>query len=103
MDKLATLLEDQTSNGQIPMKLPIRFERSLAFTLIIIGVIVILFSVFHAYLCEKELALLGETLREKGLTQFEALGHNLMWILMVLAELVGGFFLASIGMKIIKK
>ena len=85
------------------MKLTIRFERSLALTLIIIGVIVIIFSVFQAFLCEKELALLGETLREQGLTKFEALGHNLTWILTVLAELVGGFFLASIGMKIIKK
>ena len=85
------------------MKLTTQSERTLAFTLVIIGVIVIIFSVFHAYLCEKELALFGEALREKGLTQFEALSHNLMWIITVLAELVGGFFLASIGMKIIKK
>lgn len=85
------------------MKLTTQSERTLAFILVIIGVIVIIFSVFHAYLCEKELALLGEILREKGLTEFEALSHNLMWIITVLAELVGGFFLASIGMKIIKK
>jgi len=85
------------------MKLTTQSERTLAFTLVIIGVIVIIFSVFHAYLCEKELAHLGETLTEKGLTKFEALSHNLTWILTVLAELVGGFFLASIGMKIIKK
>ncbi|MDH5461898.1 MAG: hypothetical protein OEZ29_07830 [Candidatus Bathyarchaeota archaeon] len=85
------------------MKLTTQSERTLAFILVIIGVIAIIFSVFHAFLCEKELALFGETLREKGLTEFEALSHNLMWIITVLAELVGGFFLASIGMKIIKK
>lgn len=85
------------------MKLTNQSERTLAFILVIIGVIVIISSVFHAYLCEKELALLGEVLSGKSLTEFEALGHNLMWILTVLAELVGGFFLASIGMKIIKK
>jgi len=85
------------------MKLTIQSERTLAFILVIIGVIVIIFSVFQVFLCETELALFGEALREKGLTKFEALGHNLTWILTVLAELVGGFFLASIGMKIIKK
>jgi hypothetical protein len=85
------------------MKLTIQSERALAFILVIIGVIVIIFSVFQAFLCEKELALFGEALREKGLTEFEALSHNLMWIITVLAELVGGFFLASIGMKTIKK
>jgi len=85
------------------MKLTTQSERTLAFILVIIGVIVIISSVFQAFLCEKELALFGEALREEGLTEFEALSHNLMWIITVLAELVGGFFLASIGMKIIKK
>jgi hypothetical protein len=85
------------------MRLPIQFEKTLAFALIMTGVIVIILAIFQAYYSERELSVFGGTLKEKGLTNFESLGQNLMWFFTVLTELVGGFFLASIGMKIIKK
>ncbi|UCC33420.1 MAG: hypothetical protein JSW53_06575 [Candidatus Bathyarchaeota archaeon] len=85
------------------MKLSIQSEKTLALVLIIIGTALILFSLFQAFLGERELSLFGETLTEKGFTNFESLGHNLMWLLTVLIEFVGGFFLASIGLKTIKQ
>ena len=85
------------------MRLPDQYEKALAFALLMTGVIVIILAIFQAYLSERELSVLGETLAERGLTNFESLGHSVMWLFTVLTELVGGFFLASIGMKIIKK
>ena len=73
-----------------------RLEPILAFTLIAIGIVVILHAIFCAYCYTGGLSFSVET-------EFEALGHNSMWFFSLLTELVGGFFLASIGTKIIKK
>ncbi|UCE43984.1 MAG: hypothetical protein JSV57_00330 [Candidatus Bathyarchaeota archaeon] len=85
------------------MKLSIQSEKALSLVLIIIGTALIIFSLFQAFLGERELSLFGETLRETGFTNFESLSHNLMWLLTVMIVFVGGFFLASIGMKTIKQ
>ena len=79
------------------------FERALAPALIIIGIIVIVFAVFQGIFYDRELSVLGETPRERSALGLEALGPPLMWFFTLLTELVGGFFLATIGMKIIKK
>jgi len=85
------------------MKLKMRFERVLALILITIGVLLIVFGVFQAFFFERELSVFGETLREENTTEYKALGHNSLWFLTLLTELVGGFFSASIGIMIIKK
>ena len=81
----------------------IHFERVLAPVLVIIGVIVIVFAVFQGFFYNRELSVIGEPPREGSGLGLEALGHPLMWFFTLLTELVGGFFLATIGMKIIKK
>jgi hypothetical protein len=85
------------------MRMPIQFEKALAFVLLMMGVMVIIVAIFQAYISERELSVFGEILGERGLTNFESLGRSVMWLFTVLTELVGGFFLASIGMKIIKR
>ena len=85
------------------MKLPAGFEKGFAFALLMIGVITIIFGIFQAYSSETELPAFSETPRDKGVTNFDSLGQNLMWFFTILTQLVGGFFLASIGMKILKK
>ena len=81
-----------------------RFERVLALIMIAIGVLLIVFGVFQAFLFERELSVFGETLREKeSPTEYKALGHNSLWFLTLFTALVGGFFSASIGIMIIKK
>jgi len=79
------------------------FETAFAFTLIVIGALLITFAVFQAFLCEGELSALVEGLRKTGMMEFEALGRSLLWLFTMLTELVGGFFMASLGMKLIKK
>jgi hypothetical protein len=85
------------------MKLPAGFEQAFAFALVMIGVITIILGIFQAYYSGKELTAFSGTLPDMGATNFESLGSNLMWFFAILTELVGGFFLASIGMKILKK
>ena len=81
----------------------LQLERAVACILIAVGVAVIFLAVFQAYVYEKELSVFGETLGEVGIGKVETLGGYLMWLLTLLAQLLGGFFLASIGMKVIKK
>ena len=83
--------------------LKMHLERALAPALIIIGIIVIAFAVFQGLFYDRELSVLGETSRESGTLGLEALGQPLMWFFTLLTELVGGFFLATIGIKILKK
>lgn len=79
------------------------FVRGFAFVLIVVGVVVIVFAVFQGFFYDKELSVVGGTVGAKGVGEFEALRHSLMWFFTLLTELVGGFFLATIGTKIIKK
>ena len=80
-----------------------QFEKVLALILIIIGVLSIVFGVFQAFFFERELSVFGETLREESMLELRALGHNSLWFLTLLIQLVGGFFSALIGIMIIKK
>jgi len=80
-----------------------QFARVLALILITIGVLLIVFGVFQAFFFERELSVSGETLREESVPELKALGHNSLWFLTLVTELVGGFFSASIGIMIIKK
>lgn len=72
-----------------------RLEPILAFVLIAIGIAIILHAIFRAYLYTGGLSFTVEN-------EFEALGHDSLWFFSLLTELVGGFFLASLGIKIIK-
>ncbi len=85
------------------MKLKMQFERVLALILITTGVSLIVFGVFQAFFFERELSVSGETLQEESVPELKALGHNSLWFLTLVTELVGGFFSASIGIMIIKK
>lgn len=67
----------------------------LAFLLIGIGIATILHAIFRAYLDTGGLSFMVGN-------GFQALGRNSLWFFSLLTELVGGFFLASIGIKIIK-
>jgi len=80
-----------------------QFARVLALILITIGVLLIVFGVFQAFFFERELSVSGETLQEESVPELKALGHNSLWFLTLVTELVGGFFSASIGIMIIKK
>jgi len=83
--------------------LKLQLEKPFACILIAVGLTVISLAVFQGYFYEKELSVFGETLGEAGIGKAETLGGYLMRLLTLLAQLLGGFFLASIGMKIIKK
>jgi hypothetical protein len=80
-----------------------QFEKILALILTIIGILLIVFGVFQAFFFERELSVFGEALHEESMPEFKTLGHNSLWFLTVLTELVGGFFSALIGIMIIKK
>jgi hypothetical protein len=81
----------------------LQLERAFACILIAVGLTVISLAVFQGYFYEKELAVFGETMGETGIGKMETVGGYLMWLLTLLAQLLGGFFLASIGIKVIKK
>ena len=64
------------------------------FVFIIIGVVVILITVIQAFLNMEDLSTLTET---------EAFIEVLQWLFVMLVKLIGGFFLALIGLKVFKK
>jgi len=65
-----------------------------AFIFIIVGVIVILIAVVQAFLGIEDLS---------EFTNAEAYIQVLAWLFVMVVKLIGGFFLASIGLKIFKK
>jgi len=97
---VVTALEEQNSGDSIELRMKLMQES--AFILTIIGISVIIFAIFQAYLAGEALTVSDMALRDDGMAELEALSHNLLWFFPLLAELVGGFFLASIGMKILK-
>lgn len=70
-----------------------------AFVLIFIGVIVILHGVYRALVDVDQFSSLIGT----EITQVEAYVQTLTWFFGLLIEILGGFFLALIGTRIIKK
>jgi hypothetical protein len=85
------------------IELRMRLVQEFAFILTIIGILMIIFALFQACLAGEELTVSGMALRNDGVAELETFSHNLMWFFSLLTELVGGFFLASIGMKILKR
>jgi hypothetical protein len=76
--------------------------KEFAFILTMVGISVIIFTILQAYLAQEELTVARTAMRADGVTELGVLSHNLTWFFPLLSELVGGFFLASIGMKILK-
>lgn len=80
-----------------------RFEIAAASLLITTGTAMILYAIFQGYFHTEELTVFVESTRKKGIVELEAPGYHFAWLFTLLTELIGGFFLASIGTKMIKK
>jgi hypothetical protein len=81
------------------MELKVEPRHIFGAILLIIGVVVILISVFQAFFgSENILSLMGTVYNET-----EAFVKVFAWFFSLLIECIGGYFIASIGMKIIKK
>jgi hypothetical protein len=81
------------------MELKVEPKHIFGAILVTIGIVVILISVFQAFFgSENILSLMGTELNET-----EAFVKVFAWFFSLLIECVGGYFVASIGMKIIKK
>ena len=80
-------------------ELKIEGRTVFGFIFILLGVVVILIAVFQAFLgVDPILSLIGTEL-----TDTQAFVEIFGWFFMLLIEVLGGYFLASIGVKVYKK
>lgn len=76
----------------------------VGFIVVIFGLIVIFISVFGGFMGIGHItSLIGEITETEGITETQALIEVFGWFFSLLIACLGGFFIASIGTKIIKK
>jgi len=81
------------------VELKIEARTVFSFIFILIGIVVIFVAIFQAFLGIEHIS---ELMRIE-LTDTEALIEVFGWFFSLLIEILGGFFLASIGVKVFKK
>jgi len=81
------------------VELKIEARTVFSFIFILMGIIVIFVAIFQAFLGIEHIS----ELMGIELTDTEALIEVFGWFFSLLIEILGGYFLASIGLKIFKK
>ena len=84
------------------MELKIRLRTIIGIILISIGVIIILYGVFQAYIHASQIEALWEGGPGPDI-QMQKWVESFYWFFTMVIELLAGFFIASIGTKITKK
>ena len=80
-------------------ELKIEARTVFGFIFILMGVVVILFALFQAFLGVGHITdVIGSEILE-----YEAMVEVFGWFFMLLIEVLAGYFLASIGVKVYKK
>jgi len=80
-------------------ELKIEARTVFGFIFILLGVVVILFALFQAFLGVGHITdVIGSEILE-----YEAMVEVFGWFFMLLIEVLAGYFLASIGVKVYKK
>jgi len=87
------------------MELKIRLQTIIGIILVSVGVIIILYGVFQAYIHMTQIQVLWETEQPPitSQTEMQKWVESFYWFFTILVEILCGFFVASIGTKIAKK
>ena len=80
-------------------ELKIEARTVFGFIFILMGVVVVLIALFQAFLGVGHIT----GLIRKELLEYEAMVKVFGWFFMLLIEVLAGYFLASIGVKVYKK
>lgn len=81
------------------IELKVELKQIFGIILLFFGIVVIMVAVFGAFSGSEHILILMGT----ELTETEAFVKVFAWFFALLIEALGGYFIASIGMKIIKK
>ena len=85
------------------MEVRIQVRAIIGYILVAIGTILILVAIFQAYSNLQPLSEFAEGLRQQNIDQLAAFVHGFVWFFALLITVVGGFFIGSLGAKMIKK
>jgi len=98
-----SFLTIQSESIMTEMEFKIALKSIIGIILVCIGVVIILYGVFQAYIHASQLEALWEGGPGTSDIQMQKWVESFYWFFTMVIELLAGFFLASIGTKIAKK